>query len=387
MSQRWLILTSSTGSGHDTRAYALRDWAREYLGEGAVVEVWHVLEETSLVGAFGVWLYNQIQRHWPALHQIYWHIAEGWNWLNERWVSSAGKRFAQRLRRDRPDLLISVHDSLNAAYFRAARRILGEDRVQCVTYCGEWSSGYGFSRHWVDPKVDLFVARTESAADYAKARGVPAERTFVFRNLLRRGDFATPLEAPAVRAYRRDRLGLDPDRFTLLLASGALGADHHHRMLAALLPLAGRVQAIALCGRNERARQRVEAWAARRPELRLAVCAYTEEMPQLFQSAHAVLTRGGSNTMAECVHFGCPVLFHAERGMMPQEYCTRRFLEAEGIGRLVPSPRALTAQLEDWTAEGSRDYAAVRARFEALRDASHPQGLIAALAALPGKAG
>jgi processive 1,2-diacylglycerol beta-glucosyltransferase len=381
MPQRWLILTSSTGSGHDTRAYALRDWARASPAGEVRAEVWHVLEETSAVGALGVGVYNRIQRHWPGLHQVYWHVAEGWNHLNEAWLAKGGKRFARRLEQDRPHLVISMHDSLNAAYFRAARRVLGPEKVRCATYCGEWSAGYGFSRHWIDREVDLFAARTPEVRDEAIRRGIPAERLLVFRNLLRQGDFGPLLGPPRVRAFRRDALGLEPERFTLLLASGALGADRHHRMLTALLPMADRVQAIALCGRNEPARRRVEEWVRRHPRLRVSVQGYTDAMPHLFQAANAVLTRGGSNTLAECLHFERPILFHAEGGIMPQEYCTRRFLERHGIGLRVPSAKSLRTVLEGWLDDPSA-HAAVAARLAALREAEQPDLLVERLRAL-----
>ena len=274
-----------------------------------------------------------------------------------------------------------MHDSLNAAYFRVARRVLGPDRVRCVTYCGEWSDGYGFSRHWIDPQVDLLVLRTSEVRRTAQRRGVPAERIMVLRNLLRPGDFAPLLAEAEKRAFVRDELGLAPDRFTLLLASGALGADRHVRMLETLLPMADRVQAIALCGRNERARQRLEDWCRRHPELAVAVQGYTGEMSKLFQVANAVLTRGGSNTMAECVHFRRPVLFHAERGIMPQECCTRRFLEKHGIGVRVPSARALRPILQGWL-DDPGSYAAMCERFSTLNDEDPPQVLVRRLHAL-----
>jgi len=203
---------------------------------------------------------------------------------------------------------------------------------------------------------------------------------------LRRRDFDPPMELVERQAFRVHELELDPERFTLLLATGALGADRHHRMLEALLPLSDQVQAIALCGRNQRARRRVETWSARHPELRVAVRGFTKEMPRYFQSADAVLTRGGSNTMAECVHFQRPVLFHAERGMMPQEYCTRRFLQEQGIGELVASPRALRAILERWMSH-PQEHAAIVQRFDGLGVDEHPHTLVERLHRLAAEIG
>lgn len=381
MPQRWLILTSSTGSGHDTRAYALRDWADRILGDQVEVAVWHVLEETSFLGRFGVWLYNQIQRHWPALHQIFWQITEVWNFVNFWFVRCFGRDIRRRFKKERPHLVISMHDSLNAAYFEAARRALGRDKVRCVTYCGEWSSGFGFSHHWVDPTVDLFIARTAEVASFAQSRGVPLERTRVFRDLMRLGDFDERFDAAQRAFFRKHELGLNPERFTVLLASGALGADRHQHMLDALQPLGDRVQAIALCGRNERARWRVEAWARAHPEFHVCVLGFTHAIPRLFQASDCVVTRGGSNTMAECVHFQRPLLFHAERGIMPQECCTRRFLIESGIGHQVTSRGEMREMIQRWI-DRPEDYAEVVDGFKRLDQEEHPRQLVDILSSL-----
>lgn len=382
--QRWLILTSSTGSGHDIRAYALRDWAYREAGEAVQVDVWHVLEETSFVGRFGVQMYNWIQRHAPWLHQVFWQITEIWGFLIGMSMPRGGRLIRRRLREMRPHLIVSMHDALNRPYFAVARSELGRDNVRCVTYCGEWSAGFGFSRHWVDETVDLFVARSLSVRREAERRGVPPGRCEVFRNLLRPQDCGAGPDRAEERKYRRE-LGLDPELFTVLLASGALGADRHRRMLSALLPLADRVQAIVLCGRNKKAYRRVERWALENPQLRISLRGFEDRMRPLFAASDCVVTRGGSNMLAECIHYHRPVLFHAEGGMMPQEYCTRRFIERCGIGYFLRKPRQLKQAVLRWL-EDPDAFAAVRGRFHELRDTRSPDELVPLLQKLAAEA-
>ncbi|WP_332699837.1 hypothetical protein, partial [Halalkalibacter lacteus] len=79
----------------------------------------------------------------------------------------------------KPQLVFSVHDCLNRGYFQLARKILGADKVRCATYCGEFSGGWGYSRNWIEPTVDLYVSRTSTARDYAVKSGIPLEKTRV----------------------------------------------------------------------------------------------------------------------------------------------------------------------------------------------------------------
>ena len=73
-----LVLTSSTGGGHDSRALALRLWAEsdeaKSAGLEAEVRIERPLENGSRLYGFGTWLYNAIQKTCPALHNPSDHV-------------------------------------------------------------------------------------------------------------------------------------------------------------------------------------------------------------------------------------------------------------------------------------------------------------------------
>ena len=74
---RILILSSSTGGGHDMRARSLRQWCEKHSPAGSVVATQHqVLEDSSILYRFGVGIYNWIQKHWPFLHHLYFNCLE-----------------------------------------------------------------------------------------------------------------------------------------------------------------------------------------------------------------------------------------------------------------------------------------------------------------------
>jgi len=135
------------------RARAFQEWAQAEPCFDLSVQLHRPLEKSHPVYAFGVWLYNWIQRTAPYLHHAYFNFLEVVPIVRTRKPLGAAK-YRQVLTELRPDVLISVHDSLNHGFFEYAREVLGKDRVKCITYCGELSGGYGFSRHWVNPSAD-----------------------------------------------------------------------------------------------------------------------------------------------------------------------------------------------------------------------------------------
>lgn len=363
------------------RAYALSQWARHEFGDDIRLEVYHALESGSRLGDFGVRLYNQIQRHAPWLHNIYWFIAEAFGWFNARGWGIGIKVWRKKLESFKPHLVISMHDSLNRGYLAAARRVLGENRVRCIIYCGEWSGGFGFSRNWVDKAAHRIYVRRTEVIPYVEQLGYPKGQVQVFCNLLRPRNFEPPMTASEVVRFRAVSLGLDPSRFTLFLATGALGADRHIAFLNALVPFADRLQVIVVSGRNKEAFDRISLWASEHPGFRICQEGFSRRMHLLMQASDCILTRGGANTMAEATFFKCPVLFHAHGGLMPQERCTLRFLQQNGIGEHIRSPRHLAKLMQQWL-DQPESFATLRSRLEKVSSEDKPWIFVRDLAAI-----
>jgi processive 1,2-diacylglycerol beta-glucosyltransferase len=170
------------------------------------------------------------------------------------------------LREYRPHLVFSVHDCLNRGYFQLARRLLGPQNVRCATYCGEFSGGWGYSRNWIEPSVDLYFSRTPTASDFAVKLGLPRDRARIRGFLMQPRAYLEILSPARRRLYREQNLGLKPDRFTVFLATGMNGANNHLDLLPALVEHADRIQAIIVCGRNLSAYSELIHWRTQHPD-------------------------------------------------------------------------------------------------------------------------
>lgn len=374
---RVLVLTSGTGGGHDARAEAFRQWVAHLYGSTVEVRIEHALENASPWNARGVAFYNAIQRHAPWFHHLYYNLGEAFGSLQGPEIRVGLAYYDALLREFRPDVIVSVHSMLNRGHFAHAKRRLG-GAVFCVTYCGEFSGDYGFSRHWVAPEADLFLGRTEGTLGAARDLGLPARKGRCLGQLLRPAFYQPPMDALERSAYLKEELGLEPDRFTVLLATGGASAQNHTALLRQLLASARRLQAIALCGRSGRARARLEAWRRRHHGLALAVLPFSEDMHRLLQVASAVVTRPGTTTCAEALRLGCPIVFNRIGGTMPQEYCTLRHFRALGIAVEMRSAAQLGRILATWL-DRPLEYRRHRARLRALRPRDDPEALIRAV--------
>src|SRR3954470_186639 len=217
---RILVLTSSTGAGHDARAQAFAEWCFELYRHDVDVRIEQMLEKSSGFFSAGVRFYNWIQKKSPWIHKAFYLFVELLSLLNRNSVSFGRRYYEQVLREYQPHLVFSVHDCLNRGYFQLARKILGPDKVRCATYCGEFSGGFGYSANWVDPTADLYISRTPTARDYAVKLGMPVERTRVRGHLMQPRQHIGFIGPEARISYLEQELELRSDLFTVFLATG-----------------------------------------------------------------------------------------------------------------------------------------------------------------------
>ena len=370
---RILVLTSSTGGGHDARAEAFAEWCFRLYRHEVDVRIEQMLEKSSAFNRTGVNLYNRIQRGAPWVHKIFYAVVEMLSLLNSRTVTFGKAYYLQVLKEYKPHLIFSVHDCLNRGYFQQARETLGADKVRCATYCGEFSGGWGYSRNWIEPTVDLYVSRTPTARDYAIKKGIPPEKAIV------RGYLMLPRAHLDVvkdrRSFREKRLGLRPDLFTVFLATGGNGANNHFQLLPALVKHADKVQAIVICGRNKETYNDLVHWRANHPEFNCYIEGYSDTVHLLMQASDAIVTRGGTTTCAKALHFQCPIIFNAFGGIMPQEELTWKFFRNGGASLKIEDGADFAAIIDNWLSDPA-SYQRVRESFLRLRYEEDPTILI-----------
>lgn len=377
---RILVLTSSTGGGHDARAEAFAEWCFQLYRHDIDVRIEQMLEKSSAVNRGGVNFYNWIQKKLPILHTAFYAVVEGLAILNRRSVTLGRRYYLEVLREFRPHLIFSVHDCLNRGYFQLARAELGH-AVRCATYCGEFSGGWGYSVNWIEPTVDLYFSRTPTARDFAVKKGVPYDRTRVRGHLMRPRAHLEVMSLGERRAFLLKKLGLRPDRFTVFLATGGNGANNHAVLLPCLLPHADRCQAIVICGRDKETHHDLLRWRSAHPDFSCYVEGYSDIVHLLMQVSDAIVTRGGTTTCAKALHFRCPIIFNAFGGIMPQENLTWKFFRNGAASEKIEYAADFQRIVDRWFAD-PETYAVYRDRFLTLRYEEDPTRLIRELVEL-----
>lgn len=369
-----LVLTSSSGGGHDMRARSLKQWAEhpDAKALGITVETHQALETTGGLHAFGSELYNWIQRYWPNLHHIYFNILE---WIPFTSTSSIprAEKFRKFIRETAPDIIVSTHDHLNHAYLKVAREAYGpgEKRPVTGTYCGELWGRYGFSKHWVNPEGDFFIAAADPCLAEARRLGMPEDRSWTGGFMLNPDFWNAPTPREERDRILRDEFGLTPGRFTLILATGANGANNHLATLKRFAAAGVHPQILALCGNNVAAKAAIESWAKEHPEIPVCALPYQSHMKRVMECADAIFARPGTGTTSEAILAGIPIIFNGIGGVMPQELITVKYARKHFETHVVSRPGQLPGVVDAWM-KSPQKVAEAKSGAERARPAGHP---------------
>ena len=336
---RVLIFTSSGGTAHDVAAYALQSWLRRWDPDG---EVWveHILERSSWFFRVCVFVYNAIQKYFPLLQWYYWPQNELEDLLKPGTVGFGRTYVIRLLRSLRPDLLISTHPHTNRGHFDLAQRIL--PGLRCITCCTELDGGFGFSRNWITRRCEAFWSLTPEVVAEVRARR--------FRYMP--APILGPLFDPLFDAELSRKLPVSDSKQLplLVLGAGANGANNHILLLESLLPLAGQLRVVALCGRREAAKESLTLWAKDHPQLQIEPLSFQgpAQMAALYKTAWAMVARPGARTATEALAAGCVLIFNTFGTTMPQELLARRYFRARGIELHIRKPQDLVKICSHW---------------------------------------
>ncbi|HEX6910195.1 MAG TPA: glycosyltransferase [Longimicrobium sp.] len=324
-----LIVSAANGTGHLRAAEAVRG---ALAARGPDVHVEHV-ELLSIaprwVRAFYGSLFETMVEKAPRVWKEIYRLTDGDDHDSARWAPLAHRtlfREFRRLLKSRPwNVCVSTH--FLPCQLAAGRH--GLPRFGLVV------TDFGLHRYWVQPGVSTYYVATERLAAELRRRvhrarieatGIPIDPVFA--------------HAPS-QARARAALGLAPDRPVALVMGGGLGIGVEEGVMAALQATEPGVQLLAVCGRNDGARCRLDA--ARVGEDRLRVYGHVCGMEQYLAAADVVVGKPGGLTVSEALALGKPLLL--TRPIPGAEEENTRAVVAEGAALCAPTNDALRQQL------------------------------------------
>lgn len=299
MPKKVLILSASAGAGHLRAAEALE---KAFRTSGTAEEVRHVdtlaytnplfrrmyskayLDMVNTMPEVLGWLYDQLDKPWKNRP-----TKQAFEKLNTR-------PFAKLLRKFQPDVAVCTH-------FLPAE-IIAWMRDKDQLDCQQATVVTDFDVHamWLCRRSEHYFVAIDETRAHLQELGIAPERITV-SGIPIDPVFSRPADREAIRLKH----GLKPGMTTILVSAGGFGVGRVGGLVASLAKLRHPAQVVAICGRNEELKAKLDKQVAKiPPESRLAVkvLGFTTEMDELMAASDLIVGKPGGLTTSEALARG-----------------------------------------------------------------------------------
>lgn len=344
-SRNILILSSNTGGGHWSAAKALENSLTSISPGDILVKITQVLEEANMVSRKAAELYNFLLRDHQNLMRYYFWLVNHIKPNESRLMFQAAIGYGFRLfERVVPSAIISVHPMTQHFFAYILKKLNLRDRVPLVTVVTDPYEG--FWQGWACDDVSRYYVASEDAKKQLVVFGVPEHKIQV-QGMPVHARFS-PVSNTDKRLLKSS-LGLNPDRFTVLVNAGWVGGGNIPSIYEALVqngrndglsPLD--IQVIFLAGQNEQLMQQAHSLAQLAP-FPVQVVGYTSQIDRYMQASDIMVSKLGGLTTFEAMNCQLPIIADVVTPPMPQEAQTAAFLEATGAGLMLKKPEQIVS--------------------------------------------
>ncbi len=349
---RVLILSAGYGEGHNAAARNLVTAFNESCG-AETARLVDLLEQASpRASKITRWGYltaiNRFPKLWSALYQ----------WLDQSrpfpralWILRRELRLLDQLiRHEKPTIICSTFP----IYGFLIEKIATEHGTS-IPFYNIVTDSISINSLWWLPSCDgWFLPNNESARVIIEA-GRPADRVHV-------SGFPVQPEFAHHDSPRKEPPNLaagHPPRVLYIINSGSARAEETARLLLAETGW----EITCAVGRDEALRRRLEKHSARR-SIPAKILGWTDQVPQLLMTHHAVISKAGGATTQEAIAARCPMIVNQ---IIPgQEEGNYELLRRHNIGAHATSPSEVIATLRSAFAQNGDIWRAWRRSLDSL---------------------
>lgn len=325
MSKKVLIMSASTGGGHNRAARAIKEELERKTIDGIPVKC-EIVDSLKLVNTTMDKIisrgYEKSAIYTPKAYGRVYRFSEtslvSKNEFKGNLLTSVmAQKFKKLLKDSQPDLIIGTHPFPMIA--------LSTLKKSSHTYKNSTNLGDTFIKHnssvnvppmisvltdytthstWIQNEINYYIVGHEYVKELLVFEGVDSNKVKTFgipveKSFLSHRDKETVL----------NELGLSSDKLTVLLMGGSFGAGNIKETLDELLDIDRDFQILVITGRNENLRDKIEKkLASHSHDKNICVLGYTNKMNDILASIDVLITKPGGLTTTEALLKDVPMI-------------------------------------------------------------------------------
>lgn len=338
----WIISSEYTGHGHKSIAQSVREQFQQ-LAPGVRVTVKNGFEFGGRQGDLWEKAYSPVTKYvrpvWNACFQITSKYCE----LTNKYITNKIRlSFLDELKREEPDLIVSVHGSFVGSVVNVVRET-GLDIPVAVIIADLVT----LSRMWADGRADLTLSPTKEASELLQGWDVPKDKILVTGFPVRERFCRAESEPDAEAAKAKQP--------SVLLINGCEKPETIIQITESILENTIAAMTI-ITGRDEKLRRRLEKEYARMP--RVKTLGYCQNIEDYMRSHDMLVCRGSPNILMEAVNCHIPMIMF---GALPgQEKDNPVFMERNKLGIRAHKPDEISQRVNELLGDDGKLLALIR---------------------------
>jgi processive 1,2-diacylglycerol beta-glucosyltransferase len=301
---RVLLLSASSGAGHVRAAEALEKAFRQR-GDCEVEHIDTIRHVSKVFQKIYDKTYLAMVRRAPEMMGVlYDQTDQPWRHMRRRLALDRlnTQPMVRLLKKAQPDLCIATHflPAEIVAWLIAKRKLKARNAIVVTDY--------DVHAMWLCRTVDRYYVAIEESAEYLGRIGVPREKLRIT------GIPIDPLFAESIaREEARRQLKLELKLPVILVSAGGYGLGPIEQLVQDLLAHEAEFQIVAIAGKAEKIRRRLEEISQRAGRLasgspRLCAVGFTSEMDRYMAAADLLVGKAGGLTTSEALARGLPMV-------------------------------------------------------------------------------
>ena len=328
MSKKVLIMSASTGGGHNRAARAIKEELIKKTIDGKNIEC-KIIDSLKLVNTTMDKIistgYEKSAIYTPnAYGKVYRFSETGLISKNEfkgnMITTFMAKRFRKLLLDERPDLIIGTHPFPMIALSTLKKQCsINSNTVFHTSFNDNFNSQFNnqnfptlisvltdYTTHstWIQNELDYYIVGHEyvkellisEGVEYKKIKplGIPVEKSFLeHRN----------------REVVLSELGFDPKKLTVLLMGGSFGAGNMKETFEEMLDIDRDFQILVITGRNESLKEKLSKKLESHANNKIVhILGFTDKMNDILSSIDILVTKPGGLTTTEALLKTVPMI-------------------------------------------------------------------------------
>ncbi len=321
-----IILTMSTGNGHNIASNALRNYLKSQGADAIVVDAYKyfnralskLLEKgylltTKFTPAMYGKFYDSIEKHDPESKL-------SWSKFANSFVS---RQFARYISKQEPDIVISTHPLaavLMTTYME--KKLVDTKTVGIVTdFC--------ILPYWDMAIMDYYITANDLVKNQLVKKGVAPEKIL---------PLGIPIDLKftkkADKSEARKQLQID-DKMTIFIITGSMGFGNTEKYIRALDDMDEDFQIVSVCGNNTHMKNRIDRMHTRK---KIYNFGYVSNVDTIMDASDIIVTKPGGLTVSEAIAKNLPMILVDP--IPGQEDRNREFLInaglATGVSKITP---------------------------------------------------